>query len=54
MRSFAAALLAGVSTEVFAHPGYGLVVPHFHSAECYVLVAIAAIIAAAIAAFKLK
>ncbi|MDB5811562.1 MAG: hypothetical protein JWN94_3684 [Betaproteobacteria bacterium] len=53
MRSFVAAVLAGVSTQILAHPGHGLVAPHVHS-DWYLLIGIAVSIAGAIAAWKMK
>lgn len=54
MRSVSIALLTGFSTLVYAHPGHGLVVPHLHAADGYLLLAIGVAAIAAIAIRKFK
>jgi hypothetical protein len=54
MRSISTALLGGVSSQAFAHAGHGLVLPHFHSADTWLLLGIAVAIAGAFAAWKIK
>ena len=56
IRSISIALLTGLSTCVYAHPGHGFVVPHLHAADGYLLLGIGfgAAILAAVAIRKLK
>ena len=54
MRTLCIAILSGFSTQLWAHPGHGLVTPHLHAADGYLLLGFAIALAGAIASWRLK
>lgn len=54
MRTLCIAILTGFSTQLWAHPGHGLLTPHLHAADGYLLLGFAIALAGAIVSWKLK